>query len=233
MFMEGFLSTLVIVSIGAFGYSVLGSEISQGLSGSTDAFSSGYLEAIGTVGGPVGIFSKSFAMASKEALGLPVEFMIILASMWVASFAMTTLDSTNRIARYTLAEILDPIREKAPSLYNILTYRWVASAVPAFLGIALAWSGAWSIIWPAFGGANQLLASIAMITGAVWVRKINNTKAWNVLIPALFIWVTVTLALIWYIVVAIPTFMATSPVQAGLLSFMIVIMVALNLLLNI
>jgi carbon starvation protein len=161
-----------------------------------------------------------------------MDFMIIFASMWVSSFAMTTLDTTNRIARYAFSEILEPVKKKAPEVYNVLSQRWVASAIPAGIGIALAWSGTWSVIWPAFGGANQMLASIALITCAVWVTKtLGNTRALNVLIPALFLWLTVTVALIWYMFVAIPAFMESNPVQAVILGIIMIVMILLNLLL--
>lgn len=232
MFTEGFLSTIVIVSIAVFGFAVLPPEIVENLKVSPQNFAEGYGKALKTVGGPVGIFSRSFAMASHEALSLPLDLMVILASMWVASFAMTTLDTTNRIARYVLTEILEPVREVAPGVYNFLTLRWIASSIPAALGIALAWSGAWSVIWPAFGGANQMLASIAMITAAVWVMKVlKNTRGINVLLPALFLWVTVTAALVWYLAVAVPSFMDSNPLQAIILGVIIVAMVLLNLLL--
>ncbi|WP_459880105.1 carbon starvation CstA family protein [Desulfothermus naphthae] len=52
-------------------------------------------------------------------------------------------------------------------------------------------NGAWTMLWPAFGGANQMLASIALMTGAAWVIRVQKSKKMNVLIPALLRWVTV------------------------------------------
>jgi carbon starvation protein len=52
-----------------------------------------------------------------------------------------------------------------------------------------------------------------------------------VLIPALFLWVTVTVALIWYMFVAIPAFMESNPVQAIILGIIMTLMIFLNLLL--
>ncbi|RLF76056.1 carbon starvation protein A, partial [Thermococci archaeon] len=61
----------------------------------------------------------------------------------------------------------------------------------------------YKILWPAFAGMKQLLASIAMMTAAVWAYKIQKAGTWGyaVLIPALFLWITVTAGLIWYIAV--------------------------------
>jgi len=231
MLTEGFLSTLVIVCIGAFGYTVIAPETVANLKSSTAVFAKEYVAAAKSVGGPVGIFSKSYAEVAHSVLRLPEEFIIILASMWVASFAMTTLDTTNRLARYTFAEILDPVKKKLPALYRFLTNRWMASAIPAAVGIGLAWTGAWTVIWPAFGGANQMLASIAMMTAAAWVIREQKMKGWNILIPALFLWLTVTLATIWFLVEAVPVFMVRNPVQAYTLGTIMLIMLVLNIIL--
>lgn len=231
MLTEGFLSTLVIVCIGAFAYDVIPPDTVDALKTSPSGFSAGYMAAINSAGGPVGIFSKSYAEAAHSVLKLPRDFMIILASMWVASFAMTTLDTTNRLARYTFVEILAPIKGRFPLVYGFLANRWTASAIPAATGIALAWTGAWTVIWPAFGGANQMLASIAMMTVAAWAIREQKVRGWNILVPALFLWLTVTLATVWFIVMVVPGFMAKSPVQAYILGSITLIMLFLNIIL--
>ena len=231
MLTEGFLSTIVIAAIGAYGLSVVSPEKASLLTENTVNFAKNYINVAKSVGGPIGIFSKSYAAVAHAVLHLPKSFLIILASMWVASFAMTTLDTTNRLARYTFAEIFEPIKEKFPEVYNFLTNRWVASTIPAAIGIGLAWSGAWTMLWPAFGGANQMLASIALMTAAAWVIRVQKSKGINVLIPALFLWVTVSSAMIWFLFVAVPTFYDKDPVKAIILAIMVAIMLALNLLL--
>lgn len=231
MLTEGFLSTIVVVAISTYGMSILSPEKTAALSAGAASFAKNYIGAAKTVGGPIGIFSKSYAEVSHSVLGLPKGFLVILASMWVASFAMTTLDTTNRLARYTFAEIFEPIKEKAPELFTFLTNRWIASTIPAAIGIGLAWTGAWTALWPAFGGANQMLASIALMTGAAWVIRVQKVKGMNVLIPALFLWVTVTLAMFWYLIVAVPAFYAKNPVQATVIAIIVVVMLLLNFLL--
>jgi carbon starvation protein len=229
MFTEGFLSTLVVCAIGGFGFAVLGEEASLALKESATAFSGGYLKAMGAVGGPGGLFSKAFGTGVNAILGLPKAAMTLLAGMWVSSFAMTTLDTTNRLARYTIVELAEPLKEKASGLYGLLSNRWVASFIPAFVGLWLAWTGHWTMLWPAFGGANQMLASIALITAAVWVtRFLRSSKAYQlaITIPALLLWVTVSLGLIWYLIYAVPTF-------GGVKSIVIGAMTAIMLVLNV
>ncbi len=229
MFTEGFLSTLVVASIGAFGLTALGTEAATGLA-TPESFATGYGKAIGAVGGPVGMFSRSYALGANAVFGLPVALIMVFAALWVSAFALTTLDTGARVARFTLAEVAEPLKGRTPGLHQFLTNRWIGSLIPAGLGLWLAWGGAWTVIWPAFGGANQLLASIALLTAAVWVSQVLQASFGYrllVMVPALFLWLTVTLALCWYLVVAVPTF----GVRAWVMGPITIIMILLNLLL--
>ncbi len=233
MFTEGFLSTIVVVSIGAFGGMVL---LNAGYNIFRDAhtFSLKYLPAIKGLGGPVGIFAKTYAEAVSRVFHLSKHFIVVFASLWVSAFALTTLDTTNRIARYVVSELAEPLKNKKHTLYSIFSNRWVASLIPATLGIWLAWGGAWQVIWPAFGGANQMLASIALLTATLWVYKelkVERKYTYFVLIPALFLWITVTIALLWYLIVAIPGFFSKGIAQAVILIVFVAGMLILNFLL--
>lgn len=86
-------------------------------------------------------------------------------------------------------------------------------------------------MWPAFSGANQMLASIAMLTAAAWVIRVQRKQGIAVLIPALFLWVTVSAALIWYLLKAVPVFVNKSPVQGYIIAAVVLIMLLLNLIL--
>ncbi len=230
MLTEGFLSTLVILSIGIAGMGIMGNK-AQTLTANAAAFGTHYIPIMKASGGPVGLFAKSYATVVNHVLGIPTKFMIVLAAMWVASFAMTTLDTTNRLARYTFSEIFEPFKETSRGVYDLFTNKWVASFIPAAIGIGLAWTGEWKVIWPAFGAANQMLASIALMTVSAWVMRVQKKPSWPVFIPAIFLWITVTIAMIWYLIRVIPGFMAKSPVQAYVLGIMMVVMLILNFIL--
>jgi len=214
MLVEGFLSTLVIISIAAFGFAALGDKLMA-----TPA---------------IPRFVQSFAkMVSTQLPFLPMDFMTLFAAVWVSTFALTTLDTTNRLGRYIVQEMALPLKEKSPGVYKLFSNKWVASLIIAFVGIFLARSGGYSVLWPAFSGANQLLASIVMLTVAVWVKKKLDPKyTMVVLVPAIFLWVTVTAALIWYEIVIIPTFfrdmaktmnVITGSVVGGITLFMLIL----------
>jgi carbon starvation protein len=187
MLTEGFLSTIVVISIAAFGTAALGDKLM-----STAA---------------LGRFVSSYGtMVSMTLPFLTKDFMALFAAVWVSSFALTTLDTTNRLGRYIVHELALPIKEKSPGLYKVFQNKWAASLIIAFFGVGLAWTGNYTVLWPAFSGANQLIASIVMITLAVWVKKKLDPKYTNiVLIPAVLLWITVTAALIWYEFIIIPT----------------------------
>jgi len=187
MLTEGFLSTIVVISIAAFGIQALGEG-----------------KVLAT--GALPRFTASYgAMVSSALPFLTASFMTLFASIWVSSFALTTLDTTNRLGRYIVGELALPLKEKSPGAYNLFNNKWFGSLVVAFFGIGLAWTGNYTVLWPAFSGANQLIASIVMLTVAMWVRKDLNEKYTNlVLVPAILLWVTVTAGLIWYEIVIIP-----------------------------
>ncbi len=190
MLTEGFLSTIVVISIASFGDKAMGDWNAILKTPALNRF----VLAYGT-------------MVSSTLPFLSAQFMKLFAAVWVSSFALTTLDTTNRLGRYLVQEMALPLKDKAPGLYGILENKWVASIIIAFLGIFLAKSGGYTTLWPAFSGANQLIASIVMLTAAVWVKNKLNPKYTNVvLIPAIFLWVTVTSGLVWYEFVVIPTF---------------------------
>ncbi|WP_304223769.1 carbon starvation protein A [Gracilinema caldarium] len=190
MLTEGFLSTIVVISIASFGDIAMGDTAAIMKTPALNRFVLSYGSMVSTT---IPFFTK--------------EFMNLFAAVWVSSFALTTLDTTNRLGRYLVQEMALPLKDKASGLYNILENKWVASIIIAFLGIFLARSGGYTTLWPAFSGANQLIASIVMLTAAIWVKNKLNPKYTNVvLIPAIFLWVTVTVALIWYEVIIVPTF---------------------------
>ncbi len=226
MLTEGVLATVVVLVIGVFGIKILG-DIDVGKA---------YLHEIQKIGGPIGIFAKSYA---KTVSGLfkfiPEKVFMVFASLWVSAFALTTLDTCGRIGRYVLRELIDPLIIKKPNFIK-LQNKYLLSAIPVLLGLFLAWQGAWALLWPAFGGANQLLASIALLTISIWVikiLKIKNFLKFLILFPSLFLWFTVTAALFFYLLYIVPfvPLLRMSIIQKILISLIVVIMLYLNFML--
>jgi len=232
MFTEGFLSTVVIVAIAGFGYTAL-----QNAGVTAETLNAGnwgdmFTKASASVKlTRANLFIQSYAdMVSATWLGfIPAQYLKVLAGMWVAAFAMTTLDTTNRLGRYCVAEMATPMKETAPAAYNALTNRWIASVIPAAIGIYLAWSGNWLIIWGSFGAANQLIAAIALMTGAAWVRTKLRSEFHNIaVIPAWLLWFTVTCAILWFLAVVMPGNIAAKPVPGWTVTVILIVMLIMN-----
>jgi len=232
MLTEGFLSTIVIVSIAGFGYTAL-----QNAGVSTETLNPGNWGAMFTKASAsvklskANLFVQSYSdMVNATWLNfIPAKFVKVLAGMWVASFAMTTLDTTNRLARYCLAEMALPLKDGSEWLYNLLTNRWIASVIPAAIGIWLAATGNWLIIWGSFGAANQLIAAIALMTGAAFVaKKLKSSFANAAVIPAFILWITVATALVWFIIAVQPAAIAAKPGPGWTVMVILVVMLILN-----
>ncbi|MFP4703611.1 MAG: carbon starvation protein A [Spirochaetaceae bacterium] len=229
MLFEGFLSTVVVISIAGFGMTVL-QDADAGVGAA--AWGQEYVGAMEGAYGAAPMFSNSYAaMVDSSFLRfLPTDIVKVVAGMWVASFALTTLDTTNRLARYTLAEIFMPLKDSGTGVYKFFSNRWIASIIPAAIGVWLGWSGNFSVLWPSFGSANQLIASIALLTGTAWVVKRLKGKANVALIPAYLLWITVTAAIIWFSAVVVPGTIENDPVTGYVVLVIELIMLVLNII---
>jgi carbon starvation protein len=253
MFTEGFLSTIVICGIAGFGYTAL----KNGHAAQVAADTAKAVAAGGTIVAPAfaltlenwgELFTKTSEalklsqanlvvqtyadmVAASFLSFLPTKFVKIIAGLWISAFALTTLDTTNRIARYCLVEMMAPVKDRAKGIYGVLTNRWIASLVPALIGIYLAWSKQFTIVWPSFGAANQLIAAIALMTGAAYVSKRLKSKfAIMAVVPAYLLWITVTCAIVWFMIVVMPDNIAKAPGQGWTMQTIMAIMLVLNFL---
>ena len=156
-------------------------------------------EVAGRTGGAVSlavgmaqIFSALPGMASL------MSYWYHFAIMFEALFILTTIDAGTRVARFILQEFGG--RVYAP-------FGRTDSAVAASLAtgaIVLAWgyfiyTGSISTIWPLFGIANQLLATVALAVTTIVLVNLGRTR---------YVWVTL----------APMAFLAVSTITAGILS---------------
>ena len=109
------------------------------------------------------------------------------AIMFEALFILTTIDAGTRVARYMMQELMGKVW-KPLARTNWLPSNLLATGIAVFCWGYLIWGGTISTLWPLFGTANQLLASIALATMTTWL--VNHGKAvygWLTLVPALFV----------------------------------------------
>ncbi|AIF69172.1 carbon starvation protein CstA [Palaeococcus pacificus DY20341] len=209
MFTEGFLSTIVITAIAVYGVKL------TGLSAEATTWGTQYI----TKGG-LGTFIAGYAQGLTDFYGLDLTLGKTFATLWVSAFALTSLDTATRLGRFAWQEVFGMVTDTSQGMWKTITNKWVASFIIASLGTYLAWGSGYKVLWPAFGGMNQLLASIAMMTAALWAYKIQKAGKWTyaVLIPALFLWITVTAAIIWYIMyIPLPNVTTTIGAKGALL----------------
>ncbi len=147
-----------------------------------------YIERLANEG-PVSLFASGLG-SMIATLGFNEEFAVGFVALTVSAFALTTLDTCARLARFTLQEYFEDIPH-ANAQY-ISKNRYVSTAIVILFSILLLASGEFNTLWPIFGSANQLLAALALLTIAVWLinQKIN---ALFVTIPMFFMFI-VTLA---------------------------------------
>ena len=112
------------------------------------------------------------------------------AIMFEALFILTTIDAGTRIARFILQESLGKVY-KPFARANWLPGNLLASGIVVIFWGYFIYTGSVSTIWPMFGTANQLLATIALTIGTSYI--INRGKiryAWVTIIPLVFVGIT-------------------------------------------
>lgn len=147
-----------------------------------------YLERLAAEG-PVALFSTGLG-GMISTLGISEPFAIGFVALTVSAFALTTLDTCTRLARFTLQEYFEDMPQ--PTAQVLAKNRYISTTVVVILSVLLLASGEFSTLWPIFGSANQLLAALALLTIAVWLIK-KNIPATFVTLPMFFMF-TVTLA---------------------------------------
>lgn len=137
--------------------------------------------------GPAGIFAAGLG-ALLNKLGIGAEFGKAFAGAMLVVLAITIMQLAVRFMRIATAEI---VGEGLPLLRN--TY--VGAFVAVLLTYILVMTGTWSYIWTLFGGANQLMAALALMLVSIWLAK--EGKAWQfTYYPMLFMLVTTIAALV-------------------------------------
>jgi carbon starvation protein len=148
----------------------------------------------GEGGGPVTLFANGVG-GFMSKLGIPLETAISFSALTVSAFALTTLDTGTRLARFSFQEFFASTNAKTSPKSSWLTNRFVGTLVSVAAGGGLALSGQWKAIWPLFGSANQLLAALALLAVTVWLRN-KGTANWFVRYPMYFMYIMTNCALL-------------------------------------
>lgn len=174
-----------------------GSMLIEGLLAIVSLITAAYITgdqfaALSKAGGPVNVFSTG-AATFMTSIGLEMSVGKTFVSLAVSAFALTSLDTATRLARYIFQEFFDT----ADGKQSIITNKYVSTIITVILGGALTMYG-YTKVWPIFGSANQLLAALALLAIAAYLIKIGK-NAKMIMIPMVFMFAVTLSALALFI----------------------------------
>jgi len=136
---------------------------------------------IAKVKNPVGIFVGGLGGA-MTSLGLPVSYAKALAGMMIIILALTIINLVFRFMKVATAELLG-------DTWGVAKNPHVATIVALIITFVLVKTGTWLYVWVLFGGANQLMASFALLLVTLFlVQKAKNYKI--AIYPMFFMYAT-------------------------------------------
>jgi len=140
----------------------------------------------GAKSNPILAFAAGAGGLLDKAFGIPPVYGTIFGILLVEGFVVTTLDTAVRLNRYLFEELWQVMFKNVPKIMNSYLFNALLCVVLMYI---LAYKNAFLVIWPIFGSANQLLASLALIAVSVWLVNRKKT-AWFTILPAVFMMVT-------------------------------------------
>jgi len=178
MFLEMFLAVLSLLT------AVVGVGVSRGFVGTAEK--PGYVLLI-AAGKNAGVFAVGLSEMMAR-VGVPTSFGLPYGSVFLTLMALTIMYLVVRFMRVASAEFLGD----AVPLFKNTTF---GSIIALLLSALLIWTGFWARIWVLFGGANQLMASLALLLITLWLMSKGKNYLWT-LIPFLFMFITTIVALL-------------------------------------
>lgn len=150
-----------------------------------------YLELM--KGTPNNVFSTGLA-TFMATIGIPFEFGKTFVALAISAFALTSLDTATRIGRYIFQEFFITEEQIESGKMPLISNMYVATTVTVLMGGLLGWSG-YAVVWPIFGSANQLLAAMALLAVAMWLKKQGRNHKMLIL-PMIFMFAATLAALV-------------------------------------
>jgi len=138
--------------------------------------------------GPGGVFAAGVGKF-LNAVGLPLTYGRAYGSVMMIILAITIMQLVVRFMRVATAELLSDV---SPVFKN----PHVGTIVASILGMVLVLTGWWQYLWVLFGGANQLMASLALMLVSAWLISEGRPSGWA-FYPMIFMFVTTIAALLY------------------------------------
>jgi carbon starvation protein len=147
---------------------------------------------VGRSGGAVSLAAgMSVILSGIRGMNHLMGYWYHFAIMFEALFILTTVDTGTRVARYILQEMLKTFHPKLGSS------TWMPAVILSGGIITVLWGylvykGDIATIWPLFGVANQLLATLALCIGTVFI--LQHSQKWQyaliTFLPSIFMFAT-------------------------------------------
>jgi len=178
-----------------------GSMLIEGVLATLAIITAAYLTStkladLSSAGGALNVFADGIG-TFMSAIGIPFIIAKNFVTLAIAAFALTTLDTATRLARFILQEFFMVDTQKSnttKTAVNIMTNKYFSTLVTVVLSGALAFKG-YQLIWPIFGSANQLLAALALLSLAVWLKQTGRSYKMAIY-PMLFMFAVTLTALV-------------------------------------
>ncbi|MEM3503854.1 MAG: carbon starvation CstA 5TM domain-containing protein, partial [Nitrososphaeria archaeon] len=128
-----------------------------------------------------------------NVFGVPIDFGKVYTSVMLIILAITIMHIGLRISRLVLSELTGPalgrvIRNKYISAFIIMIIVYIVTSPKT--------GAAFSYIWGTFGGANQLMAGLALMIITLWLLREERRTIYTS-IPMAFMLITTVAALIY------------------------------------
>ena len=141
--------------------------------------------------GKFGVFAVGLAtFLNKGSFGLiSTEFGSAYGMVFLTIMGLTICYLVVRFMRVASAELLGGT---IPALKNV----HVGAIVALILSLIVIWTGVWQTIWVLFGGANQMMASLALLIITLWLMSKKKKYGWTFW-PFVFMFITTIAALVY------------------------------------
>lgn len=136
--------------------------------------------AAGGIGGALPNFATGGGII-LTSFGIPTSVGAPFMALVLVSFLLTSTDTAVRLGRYMMEEIVGTpagasdsgLSADPKSLVRGRYTNPIVQILPAYILVS---SGQWVTLWALFGGANQLLAALALLTATIWLANWDDTK---------------------------------------------------------
>ncbi|EMA03808.1 carbon starvation protein [Haloarcula vallismortis] len=146
----------------------------------------GLPEASGGIGAALPTFAGGGGIV-LTSLGIPASFGAPFMALVLVSFLLTSTDTAVRLGRYMMEEIVGLPAGQTTSGFSVGgglrstlgelgRGRYTNPVIQCVFAYIMVVSGQWTVLWGLFGGANQLLAALALLAGTVWLANWSDDK---------------------------------------------------------